>query len=47
MIEFLFVASGAVVIGYLFFLGCACRISGWASRKEEEKEMEEKRHETL
>lgn len=46
MIEFLFVASGAVVIGYLFFLGCACRISGWASRKEE-KEMEEKRHETI
>lgn len=46
MVEFLFVASGAVVIGYLFFLGCACRISGQASRKEE-KELEEKRHEVL
>lgn len=47
MIEFLFVASGAVVIGHLFFLWCACRISGCVSRKEEEKELEEKRHEVL
>lgn len=40
MIEFLFIASGAVVIGYLIFLSCACRISGQASRKEEQREEE-------